>query len=637
MDDTTITPTCGFCEFPCENCGDNSTDCLTCFVGYIYFEEEHSCYEEIIWYFPFLGASVVCFLIVFIVDCCKRSTDFLQSLLFLLCWCEDGVLGYLLWMWWQGEVEGDRSLTVISLGVEVLLNLCFMAVHCKLMIRNGSPEYRQVFKEYKGTSWCISLLSYLLNFKMSVFLVSSFAARPRWSGTLNHDGWQKFNIFALLYIGLVYLPFTADFYLYFTTFGLRKLTSFIAAEACVIRTIICLILMLEILSQCACSGINESDLGRRAGLSRDKKGGKGKKKRRALRSGMGNEEDDYGEEYGSSEDGSVLDLPAEEAKAEEYGDYYGEYDAEGEEEESEEEVAEEEEEEAEVTKGRRSTKKKTPGATPGANQEQLDMLERLAKQMKEEKDALKAEQQGILDEKRRLLEEKEKYLDQFGDIGERLDDHRQTVNKDLAETREEVDAMLERKLAERDRDALVRGNDKPTLVLPAPVQAEIEYSRSVDGDEEYWLQNLTAINDDVSAQNSDVREKDASLIEFIEPEDAKKSVIGSVREMEADEEMRAGQSQGPVHGTDLSAKKSFVGTEQEYMNRSNAAFGADDGKREKDGTEQDYYDGASAVFSNATGANALSKMGTEQNFINKSQADFGKLSAIQKSDNLDGV
>jgi hypothetical protein len=49
-----------------------------------------------------------------------------------------------------------------------------------------------------------------------------------------------------------------------------------------------------------------------------------------------------------------------------------------------------------------------------------------------------------------------------------------------------------------------------------------------------------------------VREKDASLIEFIEPEDAKKSFIGSVREMEADEEMRAGQSQGALHGADLS-------------------------------------------------------------------------------------
>ena len=138
------------------------------------------------------------------------------------------------------------------------------------------------------------------------------------------------------------------------------------------------------------------------------------------------------------------------------------------------------------------------------------------------------------------MEEKEKYLDQFGDIGDRLDGHRKVIQGDLEETKEDVEAMLERKLAERERDALIRKNDKPTLVLPEPVQAEIEYSRSVDGDEEYWLQNLTAVNDDVSAANSDVREKDASLIEFIEPEDAKKSFIGSVREMEADEEMRAG-------------------------------------------------------------------------------------------------
>lgn len=71
--------------------------------------------------------------------------------------------------------------------------------------------------------------------------------------------------------------------------------------------------MLEILSQCACAGINESDLGRRAGLAKDKKG-KGKKKRRALRSGMGNDEEDYGEEYGSSEEGSYLDLPAADAE-----------------------------------------------------------------------------------------------------------------------------------------------------------------------------------------------------------------------------------------------------------------------------------------------------------------------------------
>lgn len=48
------------------------------------------------------------------------------------------------------------------------------------------------------------------------------------------------------------------------------------------------------------------------------------------------------------------------------------------------------------------------------------------------------------------MEEKEKYLDQFGDIGERLNQHRETINHDLVQTKEEVDEMLERKLRERE-------------------------------------------------------------------------------------------------------------------------------------------------------------------------------------------
>ena len=275
-------------------------------------------------------------------------------------------------------------MSLLSLGIHALLNIIFMIVHAKLMLKNGSAEYKQVFKNYCCTSWFLQLLSYLLNFKMSLILVSSFAARPRFSGTFNNDSWQKFNLFAVLYIGLVYMPFIVDFYIYFNTYGLRKLTSFIAGEAVVIMTVICLILLLEILSQCACSGINESDLGKRAGLLRDKKKNT-KKKRRALRSGMGNDESDYGEEYDSQEDyGSELaelkakrDL-ARKMQDSEYGD-----------EEYEDEQDEEGEDEYGSMEGsmeglRRGSKKKKKNP-------QLDMLEDLARQMKEEKEALKAE------------------------------------------------------------------------------------------------------------------------------------------------------------------------------------------------------------------------------------------------------
>ena len=97
------------------------------------------------------------------------------------------------------------------------------------------------------------------------------------------------------------MPFTADFYLYFIDNGLRQLTSYVALEACVIMTIIAMILMLEILQQCSCAGIAESHQGKRFGLPTDKKMSN-KKKRRALRSGMGNEEGDYDDEYDSEED-----------------------------------------------------------------------------------------------------------------------------------------------------------------------------------------------------------------------------------------------------------------------------------------------------------------------------------------------
>tara|TARA_B110000305_G_scaffold236798_1_gene298842 strand:- start:391 stop:885 length:495 start_codon:yes stop_codon:yes gene_type:complete len=148
----------------------------------------------------------------------------------------------------------------------------------------------------------------------------------------------------VFYILLCYLVFVADFYLYFTSNGLRKLTSYVAAEAVIIMTMISLILMFEILSQCACAGMNEQDLGRRAGLNMSKKNG-AKKKRRALRSGMGNEEDSYGDEYDS--EGSYfseIEFPEEEVikkvtpiPESEEDEYYDDGDY-GEEEEEDEEV-----------------------------------------------------------------------------------------------------------------------------------------------------------------------------------------------------------------------------------------------------------------------------------------------------------
>ena len=46
-----------------------------------------------------------------------------------------------------------------------------------------------------------------------------------------------------------------------------------------------------------------------------------------------------------------------------------------------------------------------------------------------------------------------------------------------------------KKLQSRDTTQITDSNQKPTIVLPQPIMAEVEYSRSVEGDEEYWMQN----------------------------------------------------------------------------------------------------------------------------------------------------
>ena len=66
-------------------------------------------------------------------------------------------------------------------------------------------------------------------------------------------------------------------------------------------TVITTLLLLNILTECNCAGIKEANMGKRAGLKRHKPKSN-KDKRVALRSGMGNEEEDY-----DSEDDSEFD------------------------------------------------------------------------------------------------------------------------------------------------------------------------------------------------------------------------------------------------------------------------------------------------------------------------------------------
>ena len=160
--------------------------------------------------------------------------------------------------------------------------------------------------------------------------------------------------------------------------------------------------------------------------------------------------------------------------------------------------------------------------------------------MRDEKDALDGEKKKLLDEKERLLAEKERYLTDRGGLKEDLDEEKARLRAELDAVTGGLDQKIDERLAEQEAaraEARIAAGG-PTVQLPSPVHSEIAYSRSVDGDEEYWLQNVTPCNENVS-DVSRPREREASVVEFMQKDDAKKSYVGSVREMEEDQEMRA--------------------------------------------------------------------------------------------------
>lgn len=135
----------------------------------------------------------------------------------------------------------------------------------------ATPEYEQVFKEYPRSAWTLIILSYVINFKFSVILVSSFGGMSRLSGTYTEESWKKFNFFAVLYIFLVFLPFLTDFYFHYSKYGHRHHYTYLNIELLGVMTAICLTLTLLIFQQCKIAGMPKVDLGRIHGLSARKR------------------------------------------------------------------------------------------------------------------------------------------------------------------------------------------------------------------------------------------------------------------------------------------------------------------------------------------------------------------------------
>ena len=245
-----------------------------------------------------------------------------------------------------------------------------------------------------------------------------------------------------------------------------------------------------------------------------------------------------------------------------------------------------------------------------------------------------------------VLNEKERYFSDADQLKKGFDQDTEKLMKELKDMDKHKEGLVET-VDQRIEEKLAAG--RAALVLPRPVFEYVIKEKGLDGDDEFWFQNLTPRRDDVS-DKSKIREMDASTIQYMSRSQAKLSQIDSIREGEDNQEQRARMSTGPIRGDDLSIGKSIHATEKNFVNRSNndgasGIAGLDDGSRDREGTEKEFYDRASAIFSQADGTlsrNYTSKNldaatpdgrlreGTDIDAMDRKSAAFGSISELQK-------
>lgn len=162
----------------------------------------------------------------------------------------------------------------------------------------------------------------------------------------------------------------------------------------------------------------------------------------------------------------------------------------------------------------------------------------------------------------------------------------------------------------------------------------VEFSQEIEGDEEYWLQNLSAAGGDISDASGLLRERDGSLIEYVSNTGAALSHLASGRSMEAEQELRAAVSQGGLAGDDVSGYKTMNATELGYMSKDGAVFGQVDKSLKRDATEQEFLENASGMYSQGDARTGKSfdgrRDGTDIEQLEGRSAEFGSVSAIEK-------
>jgi hypothetical protein len=208
------------------------------------------------------------------------------------------------------------------------------------------------------------------------------------------------------------------------------------------------------------------------------------------------------------------------------------------------------------------------------------MLEALATQMKEERDILEAEKARIVKEERKLLKERQRQAAEYEKLREGWAQEKKKLRKEVKNLKTEkkdlidnVDNQVQERLGAWDGNPRKDLLGNVIIALPPAIYDFIEFSQEIEGDEEYWVQNISAGGGDISDASGLLRERDGSLIEYVSNNEAALSYLASGRSMEAEQELRAAVSQGGVVGDDVSGYKTMNATELGYMSKDGAVFG----------------------------------------------------------------
>ena len=157
------------------------------------------CREQVFWPFPFIFTGLVAFILISISECVtKRESRFKET--FIAFWSLPEVAA-----WWTFAVMvGYRyrekfnpvptdpvfSLAVIAILLYCIVNWVHMCIHPRKMVPNTLFSYKTLLTNYKCSTWCFQVISYLFTFKFSLILVSYFWLRPRFRGDYSALNWK---------------------------------------------------------------------------------------------------------------------------------------------------------------------------------------------------------------------------------------------------------------------------------------------------------------------------------------------------------------------------------------------------------------------------------------------------------------